>query len=547
MPVPMQLRRLLGALLVLPLTAVSSAVQADVLPPGAPLISPGQQLRLQALAANQHPWANATLMLADWPNPYGDLGQWDTLAWVMTKNPDYARSAIDALLAGFSEVPGNANETRENFIHFALHYAWLKDQMTLDQRFEYRRRLRKWSAIVLDLDATPSFGTRLDDSDVVVGHHFGLALTRLVTADEPLIDDLIAATPGPKGSSFQQQRDQIAEFCRRADGGEWIESSSYNPGTLSLLFLGASAVGIDQYPEVAELGRQVAEWQPWIFTPDLKDSAEWGDDSWPRDPELWSRVGLLALLCGQNLDATAAARGLLERLTQGVKPYPNYWHDLYRALYTFDPTSPMPALVPPQPQGARISPGVGLVLHRGPEHLFQFNAPNPVGVDHQLRHNADVRLWFRGEWVIDCPRGYDPRANSVNDVQLSGLGSMFDHRLVSTTPSETGLQAVWQTRGSSYWPTFYNPPPDFVSDYTRTVNFTAPNRVVVTDAFDGTDPRQLPLLDRYYPNDRQAIDARPALWTVLWHCPTEPIALPNGYRWQTASGRNVTLSFKVSR
>ncbi len=540
---PSRLGLLLGISLTLLAPGAASAQIGGGLPVSGPVLTPAQQERLQALLAQKHPWAMCVKLLADWHNPYADLGQWDTLAWVMTGDATYARTAIQAALAGFSEMPGNANETRENFIHWALHYAWLRDQMTLDERLEYRRRLRIWSAVVLDLHTTPTFGTRLDDSDVVVGHHLGLAVTRLVTADEPLIEDLLAATPGPKGSTFEAQRATIAAFCERAQGGEWIESSSYNSGTLSLLFLGVGAVGLEGYPEVAELGRQVAEWLPWTFTPDLKDSAEWGDDSWAHNPELWSRVSLLGQLCGLGLDTTGSARVMVDQLTRDVFPYPSYWYDLYRPLYVFDPTSPLPDVPPAPPRGFRAATGVGLALHRGDDHLLQVNAPNPVGVDHQVYTNAEVRLWLGGEWVLDCPRGYAQQSDTVNAAILSGLGPMRDRKLLSATGDDRSARVSWRTGGSYVGPVYYDPPPNFLNAYTRTVDFELPAQLVVTDTFDGADPLQLPKFDRYYGDVRHSVQNRPALWTVVWNCPTQPVATPDGYRWQTPGGRTVHLTF----
>ncbi len=534
--------------LVAALTAASTtAARGGDIVGDVPLLTPSRVAALKALYLNGHPWAQNVQLLADWQDPYGDLGQWDTLMWVMTGNDAYARSAIDTALATFNFTPSNANETREFFVHWALHYAWLRSEMTLDERNEFRSRLRNWSEVVLDLDETPSFGTRLNDSDVVVGHHLGLAITAMVTATDPLIEDLLVAEPGPKGSSFADQKAAIAQFCALAEGGEWFESSAYNTGTMSLLFLGAEAVGMAQYPEVADLGPQVAEWLPWTFTPDGTQTIEWGDDSWPRNPELWSKVSLLGMLCGMGLDTTGSARGLLETLTSGVPPYDSYWYELYRPLYVFDPSSPLPAEIPPSPAGPRVSAGLGVVLHRGPDHLLHLNGHRRLDMDHEVHTNSDLKLWYKGEWVIDSPRGYDPYPNAVNAVMLSGLGPMWSRQLNSSAMFDRTQRSVWSTAGTYVGPDYYDPPPVFLNSYTRTVSFTPPNQLIVSDAFDGLDPIALGRLDRYYEGPRTAIQTRPSLWTVSWYCATEPVPTRNGYRWQTAGGRTVTLNIAANR
>lgn len=516
------------------------------LPINEPLMTPERIVTLKSLYAANHPWAQAVKMLADWQDPYGDLGQWDTLTWIMTGDASYARSAIQVGLANFHD-PGNANDTRENFIHWALHYAWLKGQMTPDEKAQWRANLRRWSQIVLDVVPNERwFGTRLGDSDVTVGHHLGLAVTRLVTADEPLIEDLLAMTPGPKGSSFAAQQQTIAEFCARSAGGEWIESSSYNPGTMSLLFMGAHAAGIASYPEVADLGRQVADFMPWTFTPDYQQVIEWGDDSWPRDRELWSRSALLSILIGSGLDTKSSGLVLLKTLTDNLNPYPPYWYDLCRALYFYDPRTPLPANPPAPPTGTRVAEGVGIVLNRGPNHLLHINAPNVLGVDHALKHGADLKLWYKGEWVLDSPRGYEPGPDAVNAVLFSGLGPMWSHQFVAGNPTDSGTFASWSTKGSYYQSDYYNPPPEFVKNYRREINFFSPRRIIVRDYFEGLDPKLMDV-SRYYASDQAAIANRPGLWTVTWYCPTQPIETPRGYFWYTPSGRRVNLAIALGR
>jgi hypothetical protein len=498
------------------------------------LLDQKQRDVLKRLWADKHPWAVQAQTLADYsPRPaYGDFGQWATLVWIATGDDAYARKAIAQALATFTDSPDSRNTTRENFGTFALHYAWLREEMTEEQRTEWRRRLYAWAELCLGRTTKPGWGTRLGDSDEVVGHYFGLVLTAQITAaEEPVKAVAITADP-----QLAAMREEIRRYCGLAKGGEWVESSEYNRGTLQLLFIGAYSAGIDQYPEVAALAREVAEQQHWSLTPDLKDSAQWGDEEHPHSLGLHGRVALFALLAG--LTGDARPRYLIGELTKGKEPYA-YWNELYRALWVFDPT--VKAEPVPSPEGFRLA-NVGLVLHRGPKHLCQIHAPISLGVDHEGATFPDVRLWHNGEWVLDHVIGYGPSASCMNTALLSGVGGRQLERLtrVSAEGDANGCKVVTSCGGRFYnWQGSHHRPPAFCDEWTRTTEFQAPNRLTVRDSFKGRKPQGI---EAYYEHERAVIASAPALWQVVYHCPVEPTATPEGFSWRTKGGQAVNLS-----
>lgn len=230
-----------------------------------------------------HPWHDLAIRLASSP-PYGDHGQWAMWAWGLTGELRYFQVAIARALETFPESPNNRNDSRED--------AWLLGEMAYElwlapgtdtQRLALNSRLENWAEAILRY-------TDPADSDEVVGHYFGLRLI-----DRALGSDY-CQRPGNVGAAAMRER--IREFCGWAAGGEWIESSEYNLGTLQLLFCGAKLVGLDEFPEVVELMPQVREQLTWHLTPDGNDCVQWGDVQHPHSLDLHARVPLTAMVGG---------------------------------------------------------------------------------------------------------------------------------------------------------------------------------------------------------------------------------------------------------
>ena len=515
-------------------------------------VSSTQVAALKRLHATSHPWA---VLVKDMVSRADFTGQafWFHLYWLMTTDGIWAHRAIAKALTEYATV-NNRNDTREGTIFVAALYAELKGVMSLDERTRFRNQLKYWAELILDLhNSTRPWGTRLDDSDEVVGHHLGLLAIDRATSDDPeesVLDPLLSKTPGPQGTTMVAQRGALLRFLSLAEDGRWIESSMYNVGTLQLLLAGIHFDGYDKWSGAREMFTNASETEHWDFTPDYSQGVEWGDDEHPRTYELGSRVSLLSMLAGTGHDPANHARTVLEKIIAGRNPL-DYRHLVCRALWFFDPSSSFtPA---PSPVGLRVTRHTGMAVHRGPDHLVQFHAPDRLAIDHDVPYVSDLLLWYRGadepsgEWVLDQPRGYLESPEGANGVLLSGLGSMYSRGPLAVAPgsSDSKVSLSTSTSGQYFPGVYWDPPPPFLRRYTRMVEVTPPARVVVTDIFDGDDPLKLPKADRWGWGTRELIDARLAKWDVFYHCPTEPTVITGGaegFQWRTRSGRLVRVT-----
>jgi hypothetical protein len=324
-----------------------------------------------------------------------------------------------------------------------------------------------------------------------------------------------------------------------AQGGEWVEGSAYNLGTLQLILMSALAMPPGRYPEIETLARDLIDHLPWTVTPGDQLQVEWGD---VQEPRLWSlhrRVAILTLATALVGDPTGKARSEIDRLT--AAGLGNQWHFFcYRALWVFGAIAePVPDL--PVPDGFRTT-AAGLTIHRGPNHLLQVHTPPWYGFDHSVYSGSDVRLWYDGKWVLDHPLGYMTRPPAQNTALLAGLGKMDAHEW-SAVETPTGCIVTARTWGpakplASTRPN--DPPPAFVEDHTRTITFEAPGRVTVSDHFKGVPPDRI---DRYYTWEQNAINTRLALWEVVYHCFSEPVEVaPGVWEYTTPWGRLCRLT-----
>ena len=501
------------------------------------LLGAKQREVLKRLFAEGHPWALAVQEAAD-SSPYADFGQWDTLVYLGTGNEAYARQAIAQNKAALPIVPWGLDFTREYYTALALHYHWLRPAMTDEEAAEYRDRMFAWA----DYSFAPvgsGKGTRKGDSDQITGVEPALRLVaRFTSQEDPERSAAILANP-----QLVMMREEIRRYCELAKGGEWVESSEYNLGTLQLLLTGAYAVGIDQYPEVKALLPQIAEQQRWSITPDFKDAVDWGDVQ-QRGLHLNDRVALNAMLAG--LTGDPQSRALVHELTKGKQPN-EYRFLLYRALWAFDPTVPAESYV--HPVGFRTT-NVGLSIERGPEHVCQIFAPIWLGVDHEGVNVPSVRLWHRGEWAVDDVSAYEPSSACRNTALMMGLGrspyaSFETIERLSAEKTDYGCRVVSRMAGrTTNWRGDHHRPPTFLDDWTRTTDFYRPSKIIVTDAFKGRRPESL---DAYAATEQDRMRITLALWQQVWHCPVEPARIDGGYEWQTAGGQTVRLTSDCPR
>ena len=296
------------------LLAISAA--ADLSPTGrTPKLfwTPERQAVWNRMRAENHPWwqqikANADLSGTSGAR-YADLGQWATMAYQVTGGPIYAEKAFaeaDNSLKGAAAPDSSRNFTREHFIEYAWMYDWLYPALTPAQRSQWVDSLNFWADLCLG-NTSVTWGTRLSDSDETTGHYFGIILWDLASAGSnsragSFISDGQTGGLDKTGNSRNNMRNAVADYVRRAVGGVWIESTKYNMGTLQLLLMGAdgveTATGVDHFPEIQPLRKEIALAQMHEVTPDLKRAFQWGDNEEPRDLNRDRRMSLMTILAG---------------------------------------------------------------------------------------------------------------------------------------------------------------------------------------------------------------------------------------------------------
>jgi hypothetical protein len=249
---------------------------------------------------------------------YADNGIWATVMYQITGDAKYVKLAWARLSKGFLQSSGRAlvgNYAREYSGEMVMLYDWLFPGLSASQRKVF---LAKLNEMFLQLAAgnqhTGAIPIRTSDTDQTVGSYFGFAFLALATGDHnPTAKELFSRSfiggldaTGPGRSTL---RNAIKEYVTElAAGGEWMEGSEYNLGTVRLLALGAegvkTATGVDHFPEVTAFVRDAALRQVYMMTPDLRSSVQWGDEQNPRN-------------VAGRLFSWQTTNGVLAGLTQG--------------------------------------------------------------------------------------------------------------------------------------------------------------------------------------------------------------------------------------
>ena len=261
---------------------------------------------------------------------YGDYGQWAAIMFQITGDRRYAKAAFVRATAqdrpgisGYAAadlnrvvIPGNnANHVREYFLELVWIYDWIASGLTPEQRGAYIRGMAGYCRWCLAIDVDTYRGgfrcgpDQNPDSDQPTGQYFGMACWDLVAAGEDpkagfwtsdVAFSAFSTMPGglpvgglqPSSDDYSSVVNAVTRrFAAYADGGEWFESSEYNPGTGSLMGMGIEAVrmarsyegdNLDYHPELRSVSRRLGLREVLRFTPDLKQVWQWGDDETPR-------------------------------------------------------------------------------------------------------------------------------------------------------------------------------------------------------------------------------------------------------------------------
>jgi hypothetical protein len=328
-----------------------------------------------------------------------------------------------------------------------------------------------------------------------------------------------------------------------------------------LLFQGADGVnqltGKDYFPEITAFERESGMQMLQEMTPDLASCYQWGDIQEVRVPHPRRRVttaGVLSGVMGEDREIAPQLRQLVVDIAAKYPAEAQPWPSFY--LF-YDPYGNRGATRNDLPRGA-YAPGQGLMLfHDGwtpTSSFFGAHMATRVDVDHQMYFFGDFQLYRKGEWAITHPLAYGfTDGESVNGLQVAGLSAMYDQR--GPVAQEFGSSNEYAylagtSAGNYYDPGFYDPPPTYLKEWTRSLFYLPATRrsvdtVVVYDRVDSKDPRKLPKAERYNRDDREQMGRAKALKEWILHTPAEP-SMGQGPQseitWSTKGGQSARVT-----
>jgi len=508
---------------------------------------------------------------------YGDTGLWATLMFQMTGDRKYVELAWAEVETSFLKLTGrqlSGNYGREYAAENVLMYDWLYPGLSSGQRATFLAKLNEQFEACLTNTSSPNAPVRTADSDQTTGVYFGLAFLYVATGDHnPKAGELLnrpyVGGLNATGRDRTTLRNTILDYVTMAAGGEWIEGTDYNLGTVRLLLLGAEGVrtgtGRDYFPEITRWLSSAVTRPLYVITPDLKESYQWGDTEHPgvfqgRLAAWMTTNGILAGL-GDQTNAPYL-QDLITRLVTryGAAGYQSA-EPLARMFLTFNPYAPSaPSATLPRTWFAQ---GQGLLLARSgwDEGASMFGAHVPAQqsyVDHQVAYMGDFQLYRRGDWAVTHPLTYGGpgiTGEGVNTLLHAGFGSMAQLRDVAGVewdPGATYAYVSGTTGGQKYSQGTYQPPPTFLHEWTRSLVYLpalgqSVDAIVVHDRSHAENPRQLPRFERYSTADRNTIMDTTSLREWIIHMPVRPAITGDAIAWQTPTGDAITVNMLLPR
>ena len=509
---------------------------------------------------------------------YGDNGIYATVMYQITGEAKYVKLAWTRLSQGFARRTSPAalvgNYAREYAQEMVLMYDWLYPGLSPDQRREFLAKLNEmFSLLAAGNKYTGSQPVRTSDSDQTVGSYFGFAFLVLATGDHnPTAHELFSRSfiggLDATGADRDTLRNAINQYVTElAAGGEWMEGSEYNLGTVLLLAMGAegvrTATGVDHFPEVTAFLRHAALRQVYMVTPGRRSSVQWGDEEHPRQfvGRLFSwqtTNGVLAGLTQNDAGSGPYIQQLVFDLADqyGMSGYRSS-EPLARFYLFFNPYAR--AAAPSTLPLARFSPGQGMLLVRDgwsdtSTLLAVHMPPKQRFVDHQVSYFGDFQMHRKGGWALTHPLSYagpSLRGEGTNTMIIGSFSSMAQYKRVTAYEHGAGGAYTYLagTTGGQMSPegSYYNPPPTFLHEWTRSVVYlpsrdTRSDTLILYDRTNANNPMELPKFERYrQPSEQSAILNMPALKQWVIHTPVDPMLSSEGISWSLPDGQRASV------
>ncbi len=501
-----------------------------------------------------------------------DEAQYATLAFQMTGDKKYARLAwkaakpiIDAMRPAWE----GSNGTREEYIWWVWMYDWLYPGLEQGQRKHFLTFLNTMGDLVLDRVKGTDWGTRTNDSDELIGHYFGLACLALATAPEnPRAKEFLSATFDDAdvkkpvgglestGADFKTMRNAVSYLAKLAHGGEWMESSEYNLGTLKLLLMGNEGVrtaqgGKDSFPEVTALYPDIARALIHRMVPGVEKHGQaykWGDSEHGHKLKFQQLVSLLGMVAGLVQDDPSVGPYIHYLAEKLVRFNREASMPTFHFFLTYNPYAPLSSL-----EGlptSHYAAGQGLLFSRDGwkpnASFFGGHMAARTWVDHENQFFGDFQLFRKGEWALTHPLSYgELRGEHANSMLLAGLSSSREVRTaVSHKVGAKGEFAYLAgvTGGQVSPPNSYGFPPSFLQEWTRSL-FYLPSTdgksdtIVVFDRTNADDPKKLPNYDEYERDHARMAKSPRKQWII--HMPIKPQVAGNKISWKTPGGQRL--------
>lgn len=546
------------------------------------LWTPERQAAFDALETDPN-WGVYVKRKADEPLTAGcwACASWPVIYYQMTGNISYAQKAWASIEPNVRTspptLPGDgSNGTRQGLMTQAWMYDWLKPALTTTQRQQFRDALIYWSKWTLGDVPEHTHGTRLNDSDEVVGHYFGVIFTALaIQAEDATGADALINNPDVGGLSATASnltstlRNALKKFAEMAEGGEWIESSDYNFNTFYLAMQGMAgiktATGQNYFPEYAPVLRDTVLAYVTRISPDLKQVYQWGDEQHPH--AIWfyyhyPYLQTLAFMVKDDPTLAGIVKGAMQSLREANSTdifirEPNPYFFLF-----YDPSITPDAQWQSKTALRHYARGQGLAFSRtgwgNTESLFgAMSQPGKIFVDHQNLVASDFQLYRKGEWTITHPIAYAPTARAHNTMTFSGFGAAREARGPLAYESDTTYTyQVSGTAGNLGYTDYWNPPATFFHEWTRSLLYLPSqdkksDTVIIYDRTNTEDPKTLfgwqdaasctSIVGRYYCDDWNLIKNEPRkAWYI--HTPVSPTVTDSAISWETPNGQRVRVT-----
>lgn len=454
---------------------------------------------------------------------YGDIGMWCAIIAATNNDPAAASRAILKLRQAMPNA--HANTIREEFTAKVLMMDLLRPWLTPADRAVIDPVLDTWPHNVGD--------ARAGDSDAFVGEGCGAMLWNRFNGRAP---------------GYPNVTPMLSQYLVKARGGQWIESSQYNVGTLTLLAMcnlaTRTATGSDIVPGVsaflAEAGRVAA----MEVTPDFEQAIQWGADQYPRDfrGRLYRRLSFLAGM--PSPEAQWSLQQLMARHWQ-VSSEQLMSYGLF--LWRQDIGPAAPATV-----STHVADGIGMLYRRDGQTLAFASAINNPQVDHgEFAAPFNIQL-YRNGWLLTNPIAYYGLMShelAVNGPVYAGLAYFANRRMTWSATGSNWAAIAGEVSGQYFAVDGYPPPPDFLHYGGRVVVHATVNGdpvIIVRDSVHMDDPRTLAQWPGgYRQNSTYQHQARinefdGKMWAI-WHMPVSPTVSGAMLDWSAPNGTPVRL------